>query len=535
LPAGSFSTHGSNVRRPKGGRAGQPKLATGAPIRSDPASLLLGLGAWVLTAAAVLSSTGSRTLFGFDEGIYLTGAARMLAGSLPYRDFLSFVGPAVFLEYAAALGIDPSLLFAHFVLAVVIGLTCGVIVYLSATSAGRFLPATFAAVVVALLWLAELQFWANKVYLNHRWESTAMTLLALALAHAAHRRRSPRTALLAGCALGAAAAYTPSAILFALAVLGYLLLQGGRKLILAVGYGFAIPLLAAAVWLLFTHSIGPFFADMAWAFQHYPQPNAAPYGYLDIATAQAPPHVTWLWFAYLAILRFTAALPVVAAALLLVLLIVRRSRECVGLLLVSGAAVAMLTPRFSADQLLFASPIALYCIAHSVLELGRANRWIPYAAGIIGLALAGLLFIQSEGPPSHVTEVRTALGTVICRPGDAAQLQPIVGRVSAEDSLFVYPYFPLLYALTGARNPSSYLFVQPGMMDDVDMAKAARELRSDLPKYIVHVPLSEAAIRHNWPGTQRITSTGPIDDVVAEHYRLDIRIPPQGLEVFVRK
>jgi hypothetical protein len=58
----------------------------------------------------------------------------------------------------------------------------------------------------------------------------------------------------------------------------------------------------------------------------------------------------------------------------------RRSREGVGLLLVLGAAVAILTPRFSADQLLFASPIAIYCIAFSVLQLGQMNRWVPYAA-----------------------------------------------------------------------------------------------------------------------------------------------------------
>jgi hypothetical protein len=154
---------------------------------------------------------------------------------------------------------------------------------------------------------------------------------------------------------------------------------------------------------------------------------------------------------------------------------------------------------------------------------------------VIVLTSAVLLFGQSKGPPSRVTEVRTALGTITCRPGDAAQLQPILDRVTAEDSLFVYPYFPLLYALTGARNPTRYLFVQPGMMDDDDMAKAARELRGDLPKYIVHVPLPQAAIRRNWPGTQRITSTGPIDEVVAEHYRLDVTIPPQGVEVFVRK
>ena len=556
----------------------QPVQPVAGPAASGAAPLLLGLGAWVLTAAAILSGTGSRMLSGLDEGIYLTGASRLLAGSVPYRDFLSFVGPAIFLEYAAALGIDHSLLFAHFVLAVVIGLTSGVIVYLSATAAGRLLPATAVAVVAALLWLGTLQFWRNKVYVDHRWESTAMTLLAFALAHAALRRQSHRIALLAGCALGAAVIFTPSAILFAGAVLGYLLLRGAGKMILTTGCGFAIPPLAAAVWLLSTHSMGPFFNDMLWAFQHYPQPNTAPYGYISAGEELAADRVTWLWLAYLAVLRITAALPVVAGALLLVWLLKRRSRECAGLLLVLGAAVAMVSPRFSADHLLFACPIAIYCIARSVFELvpsrasrrplpggrgsvkgadsteprasasgqtlythfrnlasGQANRWILYAAGLIGLTSAGVLFIESDWPPSRVTEVRTALGTVVCRPSAAAWLQPVLDRVTSEDSLFVYPYFPLLYALTGARNPSTYLFLQPGMMGDDDMAKAARELRADLPKYIVRVPLPEAAIRRYWPGTQRITSTGQLDEVVAEHYRRDLSIPSQGVEVFLRK
>jgi hypothetical protein len=530
-----FSAPRTDARRAKRTPLEQPKLAPAGPVGVGAVSLLLGFGAWALTAVVILSNAGSRTFFGLDEGIYLGGAARVLVGSPPYRDFLSFVGPASFLEYAAALSIDHSLLLAHLVLATVIGLTSGVMVYLSAMSARSITRVTAVAVLGGLLWLGELEFWPNKIYVNHRWECTAMTLLALALARAALHRQSRLIALLSGCALGMAVTYTPSAILFAGAMVGYFMLQGGVRLILAVGCGFAIPLLAAAAWLVSTHSMGPFFDDMAWAFHHYPQPNATPYGYIGVGAAQTAAWLTRQSLAHFIAFRVTAALPVVAAALLLVLLFARRSHETLGLLLVLCAAVAMLTPRFSGDQLLFASPIAIYCIAYSVLELGRMNRWILYAAGMIGLASAGLLFAESKGPPSRVTEVRTALGTVVCRPGDAAQLQPILDRVGTEDSLFVYPYFPLLYALTGARNPTSYLFVQPGMMDDDDMAKAARELRRDLPKYVVHVPLPEAAIRRNWPGTQRITSTGPIDEVVAEHYRLDITIPPQGVEVFVRK
>jgi hypothetical protein len=232
-----------------------------------------------------------------------------------------------------------------------------------------------------LLWLGELQFWPNKMYVNHRWECVALTVLALALAHASQQRQSRRVAVLAGFALGVAVTYTPSAILFAGAVAGYLILQGGRRLILAVGCGFAIPLLATAVWLLSTHSMRPFFEDMAWAFQHYAQPNSAPYGYAGAGAAQAEAWLTRQSAAHLLAFRMTAALPVVAGAMLLALLIMRRSREGVGLLLVLGAAVAILTPRFSADQLLFASPIAIYCIAFSVLQLGQMNRWVPYAAG----------------------------------------------------------------------------------------------------------------------------------------------------------
>src|SRR5271169_5680481 len=95
---------GSRARRAKGMRPAQP--AVEGPAASGSAPVLLALAAWALTAAVTLSNTGSRLLSGLDQGIYLTGALRVLAGSIPYRDFFAFVGPAIFLEYAAALGID---------------------------------------------------------------------------------------------------------------------------------------------------------------------------------------------------------------------------------------------------------------------------------------------------------------------------------------------------------------------------------------------------------------------------------------------
>jgi hypothetical protein len=69
----SLSTRRSIARRATKTRGGGLKLsASSCPLGSAAVPLSLGFGAWALTAAAVLSETGSRTLFGLDEGIYLT-------------------------------------------------------------------------------------------------------------------------------------------------------------------------------------------------------------------------------------------------------------------------------------------------------------------------------------------------------------------------------------------------------------------------------------------------------------------------------
>ena len=60
--------------------------------------------------------------------------------------------------------------------------------------------------------------------------------------------------------------------------------------------------------------------------------------------------------------------------------------------------------------------------------------------------------------------------------GPAAGLQTMAmlqQQVRPSDTLFVFPYRPMVYFLTLARNPTRYSFLQPGMFPESDAQRAA--------------------------------------------------------------
>ena len=63
--------------------------------------LLGAAGVFVLTAVLLWWLAGQRLVWINDEGIYLDGASRMLAGQMPYRDFFVLTGPGTFWNVAA--------------------------------------------------------------------------------------------------------------------------------------------------------------------------------------------------------------------------------------------------------------------------------------------------------------------------------------------------------------------------------------------------------------------------------------------------
>ena len=64
--------------------------------------LLGAAGVFLLASAFLWWLAGQRLVWIIDEGIYLEGARRILAGQIPYRDFFVLTGPGTFWNVAAS-------------------------------------------------------------------------------------------------------------------------------------------------------------------------------------------------------------------------------------------------------------------------------------------------------------------------------------------------------------------------------------------------------------------------------------------------
>ena len=63
--------------------------------------------------------------------------------------------------------------------------------------------------------------------------------------------------------------------------------------------------------------------------------------------------------------------------------------------------------------------------------------------------------------------IMTAVGIVECRANIAGLASTVVSSVTAGDTMFVYPYLPIIYFITGTKPTTPYLFLQPGMMEKI--------------------------------------------------------------------
>ncbi|HML16147.1 MAG TPA: hypothetical protein VK419_03940, partial [Bryobacteraceae bacterium] len=111
-------------------------------------------------------------------------------------------------------------------------------------------------------------------------------------------------------------------------------------------------------------------------------------------------------------------------------------------------------------------------------------------------------------------------------PADFELLREIQSRVARSDSLFVFPYRPSLYFMTGARNPTRYSFLQPGMFPEKDEWTALAELQADPPVWVYYTDLPESAYLRIWPSSNRARlRLRHIEDFLKENYH---RMEQQG-------
>jgi hypothetical protein len=173
----------------------------------------------------------------------------------------------------------------------------------------------------------------------------------------------------------------------------------------------------------------------------------------------------------------------------------RGQRDALTLLLPAAACLAITVfPRADVMHLAFiaALPYALVGIALARLLPRRPASWL--AMGWI--VLAAMFASNYVRGWRETTPIPSAAGMLRVPADQAADVQRLLQEVRPGASLFVYPYMPVEYFLTQARNPTRYSYMMPGMMTRTQEIEALEELRAQPPEWLLFLePSPEEFLR----------------------------------------
>jgi hypothetical protein len=435
---------------------------------------------FVAALALGLILFGNRFVLTNDEGILLEPASRMARGQVPYTDFFGYMTPGSYWLQAAVYRLFGVQYFAGRILTLLdFAIHCAVLFALVQKNAS--LKAAFAATGLFVAFQT-----ADPTFLTaqHRWDSSALILLAFALS--VFETKLP--AFVPGALAAFAAWCTPSIALPGLVILAWTTLCARHRLPGFCLGGLAV-CAAATAQLILAGNWTAFLEQLSWLSRNYAASNVMPYGSI-IGGYQAlltGPVQTLLVIG----IALPAILPVTATIGWLI------HRQHTFLFAFMAAMVATAFPRADVFHLAYA---AVPAYALSAIWIWR-SRLAPFAV-VPAVALAALFLLNTLLTVTSLRPLATAAGPVRVPQDLHGPLEAILKEVRPGQKLFVHPYLPVLYILTGARNPTRYCYVQPGMMTASDEAQVLAQLDADPPGFVAWLALSDAEFRRVFPSAR---------------------------------
>jgi hypothetical protein len=397
----------------------------------------------LLTGLACLPFLNSVFSLG-DEGILLQGADRLLRGEKLYLDFLEFLPPGGFLLTATWLWGTKINLFAARTL------TAVVIVAIASSSyliGYRILRSAAVPAIFAMAWVVMSQGGWTQV--NHHWFTTMFCMIQLCALvfwiDAPHRLFFLGVAGLAG---GTAAMITPSRgalmLVAGLAAFSTARRQFGELIIYC-----ATALMMPLFLILYVASQGAlsaaFDSVILYPLKQYAGIQSVAYG------------AGWGIQNLLIVLLFPAA------TILAVLHISRDWRAAVSdrllRLFVCSALAAFCGFSVRADiaHITFAAPLIIPLLQYCIPPVFFSARLFRLATlSVIGLALgmSSTVFLTVALLTVRSPELQTPRGSVkVLRPDTKLLIQRVMD-LPPNDTIFFYPFDPLLAFLTDRANPS---------------------------------------------------------------------------------
>jgi len=455
-------------------------------------SVRIAVAIFLATAALLLAMHGQRMVLTNDEGILLESAQRMVAGERIYVDFFGYMSPGsywlqelVFRLFGFALWTGRLIVILDF--AAQSALVYWLVARLSSWRAAAAVTLTFAGFQVA-----------DPAFLTsaHRWDSATLALAGMCTGVGAGDRKL-RWAT-SGALMAAAAWCTPSMAIVAAVIAGWLVVSRERRGRLAPFLGGAgVVGLAGVAALAATGSLMPFIAQMAWLRQNYGASNFFPYGSIIGGYRRLFEGTNgFLDLPIRALLVTCVALPALlppASAGLAGLALWRgqpgeqRNVMVLSILTVTGLVITVF-PRADVMHLAFIAALP-YALVGSALASLLPKRAATVMA-MVSVLLAAMFASNFVRGWWETVQVSSPTGILRISRDQAPVVSRLMQAVRPGDSLFVYPYMPVQYFLTQARNPTRYPYLQPGMMTPAQETEALAELEAAPPEWLLHMRLS---------------------------------------------
>jgi hypothetical protein len=130
-----------------------------------------------------------------------------------------------------------------------------------------------------------------------------------------------------------------------------------------------------------------------------------------------------------------------------------------------------------------------------VLAAAAFSKLVPQAvrvpAGMLAALLAVVFSLHSFTGLSGMQRVASPVGDLRVEGKQSSAMARLFATVRPGEPLFVYPYMPMHYFLTQARNPTDYSFLSPGMSTQKEALAALGELQQRPPEWILFMKVSE--------------------------------------------
>ena len=513
-------------------------------------TLIAGIAVFLFSSLLIFFLTADLFQPSIDEGIYLEGGHRVLQGEVPYRDFFAYTGPLVYWIQAAletAFGPDMRMLRLSVILPV--GFTCLGIYWMAERFAGWQ-----SGIAVALVFLGMRMPSFQHFTVSHRWLSTCFMTLSIAAALDAARldpARDVRARWLwcAAGALAAAAAWSTPPYLIPLAILTLWTASRGvakigtRMALAFLAGGVLLVSLPALLWMAGHHALVPMLDKLIWASRQYEVANRVPFGYYPYGFQTGRNAVGVFGKALAWIKDVRMMIPVVLVPLSIVLGMIQMIRgrwKGPAALLVWLALGMLLTtwPRWDVNLLIGVTPpcyVLLLIWCEETMRSGNAIvRAAILSAYLVALTLSFTYAAQLLSTVDAFVYFPTRFGLQRNIEEDGDAYAALEQRIPEGESVFVFPYLPVINYMLKTRNPTSYAWLQPGMMSREDEAIVLHELEAGPPKFILRQYYPDVRVLNVWPNSDRSRMRFPsIEDFIASRYMAVDKVTSPHFEMTV--